>query len=165
MATHRIRTRDTDSLTQFLGWFSIGLGTARLLAPGTLCRFVGASGRGASRTVMRLMGVRELTQGVGGDGLDLSLLLLTAAKNRRARTAFAIANVVAVAVPDVMGSLDLSRRKGEPREGTLVRKAATINRPREEVEEAWSGAGDLREKVMDAHAQVSFADAPGGPGH
>ena len=180
MATQEIRRRDKDSLTQFLGWFSIGLGTARLLAPGTLCRFVGASGRGASRTVMRLMGVRELTQGVGilarprptawvwsrvaGDGLDLSLLLLTAAKNRRSRTAFAIANVVAVAVPDVMGSLDLSRRKGEPREGTLVRKAATINRPREEVEEAWSGAGDLREKVMDAHAQVSFADAPGGRG-
>ena len=180
MATHEIRRRDKDSQTKFLGWFSIGLGTAQLLAPMAMCRLVGASGNGASRALMRLMGVRELTQGVGiltrprptmwlwsrvaGDGLDLSLLVLTAVKNRRARTALAIANVVAVTVPDVMESLDLSRRKGEPREGMLVRKAVTINRPRGEVELAWARAGELREKVLDAHAQVSFADAPGGRG-
>jgi hypothetical protein len=180
VATQEIRRRDKDSLTQFLGWFSVGLGTAQLLAPRAMCRIVGASGNGASRTLMRLMGVRELTQGVGiltrprptiwlwsrvaGDGLDLSMLVFTAVKNGRARTTFAIANVVAVTVPDVMQSLDLSRRKGEPREGMLVRKAVTINRPRDEVELAWARAGELREKVLDAHAQVSFADAPGGRG-
>jgi len=180
VATPEIRRRDKDSLTQFLGWFSIGLGGAQLLAPKAMCRIVGASGEGASRVVMRMLGVRELTQGVGilvrprpaawvwsrvaGDGLDLSLLLLTVVKNRRARTVFAIVNVAAVTVPDVLEGLDLSRRKGEPREGMLVRKAVTINRPREEVEQAWAGAGELREKVLDAQAQVSFADAPGGRG-
>jgi hypothetical protein len=178
--TQEIRRRDKDSLTQFLGWFSIGLGTAQLFSPGALCRLIGASGRGGARRLMRLMGIRELTQGVGilvrprpttwvwsrvvGDGLDLTLLILIAARNRRARTAFAIANVVAVAVPDVKESLDLSRRKGEPRAGMLVHKAVTINRPREEVEQAWIGAGELREKVLDAHAQVSFNDAPGARG-
>ncbi|MFL5922842.1 MAG: hypothetical protein ACJ74S_02605 [Gaiellaceae bacterium] len=177
MATHQIRKRDKDSLTQFLGWLSVGLGTAQLLAPAALCRLVGASGRGASHRLMRLMGVRELAQGVGiltrprpsawlwsrvaGDGLDLSLLVLTAVKNRRARSAFVIANVLAVTVPDVLESRHLSEKQGEPQRGMLVRKAVTINRPREDVERAWVGAAELREKVLSAHAQVSFADAPG----
>ena len=177
MATHRIRTPDKDALTQFLGWLSIGLGTTQLLAPGAMCRLVGASGRGASRRVMRLMGVRELTQGVGimtrprptawvwsrvaGDGLDLALLVLTGVKNRRARTAFAIANVLAVTVPDILESRHLSERQGEPQAGMLVRKAVTINRPREEVEQAWVAAAELRETVLSANAEVSFADAPG----
>jgi hypothetical protein len=142
-----------------------------------VCRLVGASGQGASRTVMRLMGLRELTQGVGiltrprptawlwsrvaGDGLDLSLLALTAVKNRRARTAFAIANVLAVTVPDILESRHLSGKQGEPQRGMLMRKAVTINRPREEVEQAWAGATQLRETVLSANAQVSFADAPG----
>jgi hypothetical protein len=177
VATQQIRTRDKDSLTQFLGWFSIGLGTAQLLAPKMVCRLVGASGQGASRTVMRLMGLRELTQGVGiltrprptawlwsrvaGDGLDLSLLALTAVKNRRARTAFAIANVLAVTMPDILESRHLSGKQGEPQRGMLMRKAVTINRPREEVEQAWAGAAQLRETVLSANAQVSFTDAPG----
>ena len=178
MATDRaIRRRDKDSLTRFLGWFSIGLGSAQLAAPKAMCRLVGASGSGAAPTLMRLMGARELTQGVGiltrprptmwvwsrvaGDALDLSLLLLIAVNNRRARTAFAIANVAAVTLPDVMEALDLGRKQGDPQQGMLVRKAVTINRPREEVEQAWAAASELREKVLDAHAQVSFADAPG----
>jgi hypothetical protein len=177
VATQQIRTRDKDSLAQFLGWFSIGLGTAQLLAPKMVCRLVGASGQGASRTVMRLMGLRELTQGVGiltrprptawlwsrvaGDWVDLSLLALTAVKNRRARTAFAIANVLAVTMPDILESRHLSGKQGEPQRGMLMRKAVTINRPREEVEQAWAGATQLRETVLSANAQVSFADAPG----
>ena len=65
MATHAIRTRDKDTLARFLGWFSLGLGTAQLLAPKTMCRLVGASGDGLSKHVMRAMGVREATQGFG----------------------------------------------------------------------------------------------------
>lgn len=181
MATERaIRRRDKDSLTRFLGWFSVGLGSVQLLAPRAMCRLVGASGEGAAPVLMRLMGMRELTQGLGiltrprptmwvwsrvaGDGVDLSLLLLIAVNNRRARTAFAIANVAAVTLPDVMEALDLRRKQGEPQQGMLVRKAVTINRPREDVERAWAAASELREKVLDAHAQVSFADAPGGRG-
>jgi uncharacterized membrane protein len=182
VATQRppIRRRDKDSLTRFRGWLSIGLGSAQLLAPGTMCRLVGAPGSGAAPTLMRLLGLRELTQGAGilgrprptawlwsrvaGDGLDLSLLVLTAVKNRRARTVFAIASVAAATVPDVLEARDLSGKQGEPREGMLVRKAVTVNRPREEVEQAWAAASELREKVLDAHAQVSFAEAPGGRG-
>jgi hypothetical protein len=177
-----VRVRDKDTLAQFLGWFSIGLGTAQVSAPHAMCRLIGARGEGASRTLMRLMGVREIAQGVGiltrprptgwlwsrvaGDGLDLSLLGLTALKNKehRGRTAFAIANVLAVTVPDVFESAHLSRRQGEPRRGMLVRKAVTINRPRSAVEAAWAATDELQRKIEQAGAQVTFADAPGNRG-
>jgi hypothetical protein len=180
VATHSIRTRDKDSLAVFLGWFSVGLGGIQLLAPKVVCRLVGASGEGASRALMRLMGARELAQGIGiltrprptvwlwarvaGDGLDLTLLGVTAARNRTKRTAFAVANVVAVTVPDVYESLHLTRKQGEPREGMLVRKAVTINRSREEVEQVWAAAQELRERVIEADAKVSFSAAPGDRG-
>lgn len=182
MATHTVRARDKDSLAQFLGWFSLGLGAMQLTAPRLMCRVVGASGEGRSRTVMRLLGLRELTQGTGiltrprptgwlwsrvvGDALDLALLGATAARNegRRGRTAFAAANVVAVAVPDVYESRYLSRRSGEPRAGMLVRKAVTVRRAREEVEQAWRADAELQHEVERAGASVSFHEAPGGRG-
>jgi hypothetical protein len=176
----QVRARDKDPLAQFLGWFSIGLGTAQVTAPGLLCRVVGADPEGASPWLMRLMGARELTQGTGilvrprpttwlwsrvaGDVLDLSLLALIAVKNRRARTAFAIANVLAVAVPDVYESRFLSRKTGPVRSGMLIRKAVTIHRARHEVEDAWLAAPELREKVEQAGGSVLYAGAPGDRG-
>src|SRR3954453_5883936 len=146
MATHSIRKTDKGSLARFLGWFSIGLGTAQVAAPRALCRLVGAEGDGTSRKVMRLMGARELTQGVGilarprptgwlwsrvvGDVLDLGLLVATAVRNpgRRGRTAVAIANVAAVTAPDIAESLRLSRQQDASNDAKLVRKAVTINK-------------------------------------
>ena len=101
---------------------------------------------------------------VGGDALDLGLLGAVALRNRRARTAFAVANVVAVAAPDVTESLRLSRLRGAPQRGKQIRKAVTLNLPRTEVEAAWLGAVDLRRKIEEAGASVSFADAPGDRG-
>lgn len=175
-----VRVRDKDPLAQFLGWFSVGLGTAQVAAPRALSRLVGANDEGLAPRLMRLMGARELAQGTGilvrprptawlwsrvaGDVLDLSLLAATAARNRRARTAFAIAHVLAVAVPDVYESRFLSRKQGPVRAAMRIRKAVTIGRPREEVEQAWHAADELRRKVEDAGARVSFADAPGDRG-
>jgi uncharacterized membrane protein len=76
----------------------------------------------------------------------------------------AIANVMAVAVPDVLESVELSRRGGRPRRGMLVRKAVTINRPRDEVQGAWAAAVDLRLKIQEAGGSVVFSDAPGNRG-
>ena len=178
--TVQVRVRDKDSLAQFLGWFSIGLGTAQIAMPKTLCKIVGAGDDGNAPRVMRLLGLRELTQGtgiltrprptawlwsrVGGDVLDLSLLLAIAVRNRKARTAFAIANVVAVTVPDVYESRFLSRKRGPVRSAKRIRKAVTIDRPRSEVEAAWAAATELQRKV-DAHgASVTVAEAPGDRG-
>jgi hypothetical protein len=175
-----VRVRDKDPLAQFLGWFSLALGSAEVAAPRALCRLVGASPDGVAPRVMRLMGVREIAQGTGilvrprptawlwsrvaGDALDLSLLVLTAVKNRRARTAFAIANVVAVTVPDVYESRFLSRKQGPLRSARTIRKSVTIDRPQEEVERAWLAASELRRKVDEGGGSVRLADAPGDRG-
>jgi hypothetical protein len=172
----QVRARDKDPLAVFLGWFSIGLGTAQIVAPRMLCKLIGADGDGAAPKVMRLMGARELAQGTGilvrprptmwlwsrvaGDGLDLSLLGLVAFKNRRARTALAIASVAAVTAPDVYESLFLTRKKAPDRTAKLIRKSVTIDRPRDVVENAWAAATELRGKVVDAGGSARFADAP-----
>lgn len=179
MPVVRVRVRDKDPLAQFLGWFSLGLGTTQVLAPKLVCSLVGADTSGIAPRAMRLMGLREIAQGTGilarprptmwvwsrvaGDVLDLALLGLTAAKNRRARTAFAIANVVAVTVPDVQEARALGRRRGPVQSGMLVRKAVTVHRPQPEVERAWV-ASDLPALVRDNDATVSFRDAPGDRG-
>lgn len=182
MAARPVRARDKDSLAEFLGWFGVVLGSAQLAAPRALCRLVGAKDEGAAPTVMRLQGLRELTQGLGilvrprptawlwtrvaGDALDLSLLGLVAARNpgRRIRTALAIANVAAVTAPDVYESLHLTRKHGEPVRGRRIRKAITLRLPRDEVESAWTESHELREKLQANDAVVSFDEAPGGRG-
>jgi hypothetical protein len=175
-----VRARDKDPLAQFLGWFSIGLGAAQVAAPRTLSKLIGASADGKAPKLMRLTGVRELAQGTGilvrprptawlwsrvaGDALDLAMLALVAAKNRRARTAFAVANVLAVTVPDVYESRFLSRKRGPVRSAMTIRKSVTMDRPQNVVREAWADADELRRKVEEAGASVSFAEAPGDRG-
>jgi hypothetical protein len=181
MSVNMVRARDKDTLAQFLGWFSVGLGTAQLVAPGALARFVGAKGEGLSKRVMRTMGVRELAQGVGilsrprptawvwsrvaGDVLDLSLLALTAAKtDRRGRAAFGMVSVLAVTVPDVFESVFLAQKKGPVRSAMLVRKGVTINKGRDEVERAWLEEDELQRIVREAGGRVRFEPAPGDRG-
>jgi hypothetical protein len=181
MAETTVRARQKDELARFLGWFSVALGAAQLSAPRAMCRLVGADAEGLAPKVMRAMGLRELTQGIGilvrpkptgwlwsrvaGDGLDLSLLGVIAARHpsRRARTGFAIANVLPIAVADVFESRHLAQSSGAPKK-RLIRKAVTINRPRAEVEEAWNAADDLRRRVDESSASVAFTEAPGGRG-
>src|SRR5436305_2425290 len=62
MGSTAVRAREKDSLAQFLGWFSVALGSAQLAAPRAMCRLVGARGDGMSPLVMRLMGAREMAQ-------------------------------------------------------------------------------------------------------
>jgi hypothetical protein len=158
----------------------MGLGTAQAVAPRTVCRIVGASDKGLAPKLMRLMGLRELAQGTGilvrprpkgwlwsrvaGDALDLSLLGLIAARNRKARTAFAIANVIAVAIPDVYESRFLSRKNGPVRSAMPMRKAVTINRSREVVQSAWAAETELQQKIREHGATARLEDAPGDRG-
>jgi len=176
-----IRRSQRDGLARFLGWFSIGLGAAQAVAPRAMCKLVGADGNRAGATAMRLMGIRELTQGTGiltrprptgwmwsrvaGDALDLSLLGLVALRSdKRMRTAFAIANVAAVAIPDVFEARHLAAKRGPAQNVNVMRKSITIAKTREQVQEAWAAADELRSKV-DAHgADVSFLEAPGNRG-
>jgi hypothetical protein len=182
VAARQIRAQDRDSLAVFLGWFSVALGSAQLAAPRALCRLVGSTGKGRAPLVMRAMGARELTQGLGiltrprptgwlwsrvvGDALDLSLLGLVFAQNgkRRGRTIFALANVAAVAAPDVFESIHLTRKRGEPQAGKRIRKSVTVSRPQQEVETAFNAAQELRQKLEEEGAEVRFERAPGDRG-
>ncbi|MEN3291970.1 MAG: hypothetical protein V7642_1223 [Burkholderiales bacterium] len=117
-----------EQLAKGLGWFSIGLGLAHLVAPRAMAR---ATGMPDDRTgLMRAVGVRELASGVGilrrsqpttwlwtrvaGDAMDLTLLGLAATKpgaqkNRIAAASMAVAGVT---VLDVLSSVQISKQQG-----------------------------------------------------
>jgi len=103
-----------ESLTNFLGWFSIGLGLAEVLAPQTLGRMIGT---GSLSNYLPLFGAREIASGIGilsnnrpagwlwsrvaGDAMDLAFLGAAggargADASRLAVAAFAVAGVTAL---------------------------------------------------------------------
>lgn len=57
-----VRVLNVDDLARGLGWFSIALGLAEMLAPGRVARTVGLRRR---RKLLRLYGIRETAVGVG----------------------------------------------------------------------------------------------------
>src|SRR5688572_20175312 len=77
-------------LARALGWFSVGLGVASLVAPHRLAQLIGLGQQGANVALLRAIGARELASGVGiltqenpsnwlwarvgGDALDLAFL-------------------------------------------------------------------------------------------
>jgi uncharacterized membrane protein len=149
-----------------LGWFSLGLGAAQLLAPGALNRLAGIHDDAAARLAQRIVGVREvgafaaimadrprpalpLWSRVGGDLMDLALLARAWERKREStpRVALTIANIVGVTGLDTYAAIRHTRaeRRHEPEsEGKAagggpvqVKAAVTIRKSREEVEPAW----------------------------
>src|SRR5215213_5636620 len=55
---------EKDPVTNFLGWFSIGLRIAEVFAPQALARLIGLK-EDEHTTLLRAYGVRELAAGVG----------------------------------------------------------------------------------------------------
>lgn len=111
------RRETADSLERGLGWFSIALGTAAVAAPRLVCWLSGLR----SPTLMRLVGTRELTAGIGiltqrnrepwlwtrvvGDTFDLAALSVALARRgRRGRAAVAMAAVAGVTALDVLAA-------------------------------------------------------------
>ena len=151
-----------ESLADFLGYFSIGLGLAEVLAPTLISRVIGVKHPDdGNRTTMRLMGLREIGHGVAilanqqpekalwarvaGDALDLALLgkTFSNSENDRGRTLFATANVLAVTALDVMCAKQLTRQpetvaNEQSDRGILrARRSITIRRPVAETYAFW----------------------------
>jgi len=140
----------TKRLAKGLGWFSIGLGLAELLAPRAIANICGVSNKHTG--LIRLYGLRELgagitifaqekpTEGVWsrvvGDALDLTTLGIAATnpEAKMGRVAFATANVLAVTALDVMCAMQLSN--GSKR-GIHAKGACVVNLPPEEVYSFW----------------------------
>ena len=161
------RARRADKLAHGLGWFSIGLGTAQILAPRVMSRLIGVKDADGNTTLMRALGVREIAAGIGlladpkptgfavarvaGDAMDLALLVntLTTPENDRARALLATAAVVGVGLLDVLASEELANTTPKvmhPEKDTqafTVKRSVTVNRPADEVYAFWKDFGNL----------------------
>jgi uncharacterized membrane protein len=127
---HYSETQKTekDAVTQFLGWFSIGLGVAELFAPNAVARLIGLQ-EDEHETLLRTYGMREIAAGVGiltrpkptywmwnrviGDAIDL-LSLQNASRtegNDKARLRMAMLAVAGVTALDIVCSARLTSEK------------------------------------------------------
>jgi len=158
--------RKTDTalpLARGLGWFSIGLGLAELVAPRQLARFIGVTD---NTTLIQAMGVREIAAGigiltqrrptawvwarVGGDALDLSLLGAAARQpgSDNTRIAVAAAAVAGVTALDLACSQQLARANwasaDSENDGRInVQKTMAVNRPAQELYAYWHNFENL----------------------
>lgn len=153
--------RMANRLVRALGWFSLGLGTAQLGAPGAVSDLIGAPDDEASRSLHRVVGLREVTAGggllsrsrpvgwlwtrVAGDAMDMTLLFLTLRSPRsdRNRVTKAIAAVAGITAVDLVTALRMTRAKHPAEAGDLADRyrrataATTVKRPIEDVYLFW----------------------------
>jgi hypothetical protein len=137
------------ALARGLGWFSIGLGLAEMLAPRMLTEQMGMQGK---EGLLRFYGAREVAAGIGilmsdnpgpwlwgrvaGDALDLAILATGLDKQnpRKANVAVALAAVAGVTALDCISAQALTRttrpapdygdRRGMPRPPEEMRGVA-----------------------------------------
>ncbi|HEY7642910.1 MAG TPA: SRPBCC family protein [Steroidobacteraceae bacterium] len=183
--TSRLRPDDRQ-LGQLLGWFSIGLGLAELLAPRALGRAIGVGDQNAA--TLRALGARELVSGLGllserkpgtwawsrvaGDAMDLALLGAAARSpdSDQRRLAIAAAGVLAVTALDVYAGRRLQASQSDQAPQIAVTRSITINSTPGELYQFWRGLENLPlfmqhlESVARVNGRVSHwvAKAPAG---
>jgi uncharacterized membrane protein len=148
-----------ERLARGLGWFSLGLGLAEVVAPRAITRLIGV--RGDHNILVRLLGLREIGHGIGilsqrrpvgavwsrvvGGAIDLACLsaAFSSPKADRGRLTAATAAVIGVAAVDIACAQQLSLSAGAITEGGAirVRKSITVNKSPEELYRFWR---DLR---------------------
>ncbi|MBE2267966.1 MAG: SRPBCC family protein [Anaerolinea sp.] len=149
-----------EGMAKFLGWFSIALGLAQVLAPRQMLAIIGLRGTPQRRLIMRVVGVREIASGIGslvwfrpsawirarlaGDVLDLLLLVraLQAPDAKQGQTTAALTAVLGVTVLDVMSNERLkisnpTRSIAQDDRAIHVQKSITVSRPLDEVYRFW----------------------------
>lgn len=167
-----------DRLAAGLGWFSIGLGLAEVLAPDKVAELIGVNKGDRTRAVLRAYGLREITAGAGilsqsqsagwlwarvaGDILDLASLGKALASDNadRTRLATATAAVLGVTALDVLCGQKLSRssRNGSTAESKArLRKSIVVDRPPEEVYRYWRNLENLA-NIMEYLESVRVID-------
>jgi uncharacterized membrane protein len=169
-----LRNVNAEKMARSLGWFSIALGLAEVLAPRAVSRISG--GRGRNTGFIRLMGLREIGHGiaifsqgrrpaaavwsrVAGDALDLAALgaAFASPNTNKGRAAFATANVLAVTALDVICAQRLSSNDSKTDGGaTQVRKTIIINRSPEELYSFWRDLENLPRFMTDLESVVEM---------
>jgi hypothetical protein len=170
---HYVETDTLEDIATGLGWFSIGLGLAELIAPRTLTRALGMEDEAE---IVRAYGLREIAAGVGlltqkdptpwlwgrvaGDVLDIATLAIGLDRRnpQRNKVGMALAAVVGVTLIDIATAKALGdrRHRGGWWTGTMERLgiAGAAHRLRDVAETAYdrgrSLAGDARHYAADA---------------
>ncbi len=146
-----------------LGVLSLGLGLAQLLAPSGMARLIGLPDTRRSRTVLTLIGMREVASGMGllarpdsaswawtrvaGDAMDLALLgeAFTQRDAEPTRLAAAAAAVLGLAALDTASAASLSRRESVQKLVLPIHvvRTITIGRPPSEVYAFWRNLENL----------------------
>src|SRR5678815_283897 len=158
-------------LAKGLGWFSIGLGLAELLAPRAIASISGVSNKHTG--LIRLYGLREIAAGVTifaqekptegvwsrvvGDAMDLTSLGLAATNPaaKKGRIAFATANVLAVTALDVMCAMQLSSSSNH---GIHAKGTCIVNLPPEEVYSFWRDFQNLPRFMRHLDSVIDMGD-------
>jgi len=175
--------RAPSRMAKGLGWFSIGLGLAELLAPRSVAKISGLPGKHTS--VIRLFGLREIAAGVSifmqpqssapvwsrvaGDGLDIACLAgaFAVPEAKKGRLAFATASVVGVTALDILTAQQLSTNGHH---AIHVDRTLVINRSREDLYDFWRDFQNLSKfmkhvksvEVLDARRSHWVVTAPAG---
>ncbi len=161
-----------------LGWFSVGLGLAQLLAPRRLSQAIGVQ---PQPTAMRVLGAREVALGVGllssrqqsawswgrvaADAMDLGLLgaaLRKAPPGARSRLGMATAAAAGIAVLDIVTSMQQTRRErgtGGADSGAVdVEKTVSINRSPQECYQFWRNFENLPRFMQHLESVTNLSD-------
>ncbi len=165
---------DGAGLSRGLGWFSVGLGIAELAAPRALACAIGVDPRGRTGAAIRVMGARELANGLGilarprralplwarvaGDAIDLAFLAwaFSSKRTHTQRLVGAIASVAGVAVLDVLASRRAARSQlvaARP-----IRRTITVYRPAADVYAFWRDFEQLPMFMHHLDAVVDLGD-------
>jgi uncharacterized membrane protein len=161
-ATVQSKSDPYRTLAVGLGWFSVGLGLAEVLAPGKLAEIIGVRDSERTRSLLRFYGMRELAAGagilsqpeqaawlwsrVGGDLLDLGTLgtALRSGAHDHGRLGAATAAVLGVTALDVICAQELSKRQSDGAGTTHhITQSVLVNRSPEEVYEFWRNFENL----------------------
>lgn len=184
---------DVHRLASALGWFSIGLGLAQIAIPANVARMVGAEPNADTVRLMRALGLRELSSGIGilsgkrteawmrarvaGDLMDLALLGRVLAGDSSKRNGASIISTLAVAGVTALDMLTAAKLSNERDGSTSLSETTAMEADSTDVREV-RRAITINRSPEDVAAfwtelssgdgalseQVRFVAAPGGRG-
>jgi uncharacterized membrane protein len=151
-----------EQIADGLGWFSLGLGLAELLAPRLMSRVIGA--REDHPTLMRIFGVREIAAGalifsgmraagcwsrVAGDAIDLACLGKTLATpdSDKGKAIFSTVNVAAVTALDAITAWNLTKSRSGAFD-VRVERTVIVNKSTDECYRFWRDYENNHPKFM-----------------
>lgn len=175
----RSQGRD-GALARGLGWFSIALGMAELVAPRAITRALGLRGQ---EGLVQAYGLREIGTGigiltaadpapwiwgrVGGDALDLATVAGGLGSSKRGGALLALAALGGVTAVDVACGRQLGRDRekadsdgrgaGAPADAPEAERSITIGKTAQELYERWRDPGTLAQ-VMAPFAVVRASE-------